>query len=63
MNRKINRGAVHKNAETTFLGAYAPDALVALVDQAVRRDDTDRSKFIRAAIKEKLAASGYPIAA
>lgn len=51
---KRPRGAVKKD-KARLLGAYLPDELVNLIDQAVNRLDTDRSKFFRAAIREKLA--------
>lgn len=51
---KRPRGAVKKDT-SRLLGAYLPNELVGLIDQAVDRLDTDRSKFFRAAIREKLA--------
>lgn len=50
---KRPRGAVTKGS-AKLLGAYLPTALIALVDQVVRAQDTDRSKFFRAAVREKL---------
>lgn len=63
MPRKIKRGAIRKEDQTTFLGAYCPDQLVALVDLAVLQEDTDRSKFIRNALREKIARNGILAAA
>lgn len=55
----MKRGSIqHKNAK--LLGAWLPDALVAALDRAVEEKDTDRSKFVRAAIREKLARIGIP---
>lgn len=50
----MKRGAIKANHESQFVGAWVPEAMLALVDRAVDTTDTDRSKFIRAAIKEKL---------
>lgn len=38
-----------------FLGVYFPSAMVPLIDHAVSLSDSDRSKFLRAAVREKLA--------
>jgi metal-responsive CopG/Arc/MetJ family transcriptional regulator len=57
MNKKHTRGAVTK-AGANFLGAYVPKEIVDLVDLAVRQEDTDRSKFIRSALREKLVRQG-----
>jgi metal-responsive CopG/Arc/MetJ family transcriptional regulator len=51
--KKLQRGAVKKHS-STFVGGWVPKDLVALLDQAVLANDTDRSKFIRSALKEKL---------
>jgi len=37
-----------------LINLYMPSDLVSLVDSAVESEDTDRSKFIRAAIREKI---------
>ncbi len=47
------RGAVRK-ATSKFLGVWLPDPLVDIIDQEIVRTDSDRSKFMRSAIKEKL---------
>jgi len=49
----MKRGAV-KKADSTLINFYAPDRLVEMVEQAVVELDTDKSKFIRGAIREKL---------
>ncbi len=38
-----------------FIGGWIDDRLHALVEEAIRNNDTDRSKFLRKAIREKLA--------
>ena len=40
---------------------YCQDELFPLLDQAVRKLDTDRSKFIRAAIREKIERAGIVV--
>jgi metal-responsive CopG/Arc/MetJ family transcriptional regulator len=37
---------------------YFPEAVVAAVDDAVRNEDTDRSKWVRLAIREALQRRG-----
>ena len=37
-----------------YIGFWAPKTLVAILDRLVSEGDSDRSKFIRAALKEKL---------
>ena len=50
----MKRGTVTKK-EARLLTAWVPTPMFAAVDDAVRAEDTDRSKFVRSAIKEKLA--------
>jgi len=52
-HKRQPRGAVQKEG-STFIAAWIPDDVVALIDEAVQRDDTDRSKLIRKAIKSYL---------
>lgn len=56
----MKRGVVSKKS-SSFLGFWLPDQYVVALDQAVRAGDTDRSKLIRAAIKEKLERTGMPV--
>ena len=49
----MRRGAVQKN-QSVLINFYLPEAALPFIDQAVRRFDTDRSKFIRLAVREKL---------
>jgi metal-responsive CopG/Arc/MetJ family transcriptional regulator len=37
-----------------FLGIWVPDELLAVLDKAVEICDTDRSKLVRHALKEKV---------
>ena len=53
-NKRSQRGAVQKGG-ATFIAAWIPDEWVSLMDKAVQRDDTDRSKLIRKALKQYLS--------
>jgi metal-responsive CopG/Arc/MetJ family transcriptional regulator len=53
MKRRTKRGA-NAATESEFIGVWIPKALVALLDAAVRKTDSDRSKILRAAVREKL---------
>jgi metal-responsive CopG/Arc/MetJ family transcriptional regulator len=50
---KHKRGAI-KKASSSFLGLWLPLGVADAIDQQVVREDSDRSKFVRKAIKEKL---------
>jgi len=53
-NKKpMQRGKVRK-AESTLIGAYFPHAEADVITRTVQRLDTDTSKFLRAAVREKL---------
>ncbi|MEQ1854385.1 MAG: hypothetical protein ABMA01_22680 [Chthoniobacteraceae bacterium] len=54
--RKLKRGAVRVSS-STFVGVFLPLPLVELLDRAVLREDTDRSKYFRSALREKLEGS------
>ncbi|HVU28379.1 MAG TPA: ribbon-helix-helix domain-containing protein [Verrucomicrobiae bacterium] len=56
----MKRGSL-KKAESTLVNFYAPDPLLVQVEEAVVELDTDRSKFIRTAIREKLNKHGIKI--
>jgi metal-responsive CopG/Arc/MetJ family transcriptional regulator len=49
------RGSVTKT-KAQPVAVWLPDALKDQLDRAVQMTDTDRSKLIRAALREKLAA-------
>ncbi len=53
-SRRQTRGAVQK-AGATFVAAWIPDEIVAALDLAVQRQDTDRSKLIRKALRSFLS--------
>ena len=50
----MKRGAV-SSENSEMLAAWVPRELVKQLDSAVRMLDTDRSKFLRSAIREHLA--------
>jgi hypothetical protein len=58
----MNRGRL-KKVECKLLNFYCQDEMFPALDAAVRKLDTDRSKFIRAAIREKLEKHGVQIPA
>ncbi len=53
----MKRGAVKKN-ESRLLTVWIPDSFERPIQQAVAMGDTDKSKFVRNAIREKLARHG-----
>ncbi len=54
---KRPRGISKQNG--TLIGGYMPVPMVTVLDDAVRQMDTDRSKFIRSAVREKLERHGF----
>ena len=58
-DRKLRRGVV-RAADSIFVGAKVPLTIVDALDLAVASLDTDRSKFIRAALVEKIARTSQP---
>jgi len=46
--------------ETRLITLLMPTDFIPVVDAAVERNDTDRAKYIRAALREKLAREGFP---
>lgn len=48
------RGAVRKS-EAHLIAVWVPIHLASAIDRVVERDDTDRSKFVREAIREHVA--------
>jgi len=44
-----------KKPKGRVLTIWVPGKLMSLLDQGVQKEDSDRSKFIRNAIREKLA--------
>ena len=54
---EMKRGSLKKK-DSRQIALWVPDAMVPLIDQAAVLEDSDRSKFIRNAIREKLARHG-----
>jgi metal-responsive CopG/Arc/MetJ family transcriptional regulator len=52
--KRQTRGAVQKDG-ATFIAAWVPDDVVLAMDQQVQREDTDRSKLMRMALKQYLS--------
>jgi hypothetical protein len=57
----MKRGAVRKS-DCRMLTVWVPNRLLPYIDVGLARLDTDRSKFIRNAIREKLARNGVQVA-
>jgi metal-responsive CopG/Arc/MetJ family transcriptional regulator len=47
-----------KRVSNKLLTVWVSEELLPLLDKGVQREDSDRSKFIRNAIREKLARQG-----
>lgn len=47
-----------KKRESRLINFYLPDIMLPVLDKGVRKIDSDRSKFIRIAIREKLIRHG-----
>ncbi len=56
----MKRGAVTKDRSRQIL-VWFPEPLIPLLDNAVVRLDTDRSKFIRNAVREKISRAGITV--
>ena len=53
----MKRGAL-KTAHSEMISLWIPKALLAAIDAAVTDEDSDRSKFVRRAIRKHLGAMG-----
>ena len=47
-----------KKPKGKLLSVWVPGTLMPRLDQGARKEDSDRSKFVRNAIREKLARHG-----
>ena len=47
-----------KKPKGKLLAVWVPGKLMPRLDQGARKEDSDRSKFVRNAIREKLARQG-----
>jgi metal-responsive CopG/Arc/MetJ family transcriptional regulator len=50
-----------KKPKGKLLSVWVPGTLMPRLDQGARKEDSDRSKFVRNAIREKLARQGKPV--
>ena len=55
----MKRGSTQK--PSTMLTVWMPRQYFPIIEKGVRKLDTDRSKFVRAAIREKLARHGIEL--
>jgi metal-responsive CopG/Arc/MetJ family transcriptional regulator len=53
----VKHGPV-KKSESRLLTVWVPEGLLPHLDRGVKKEDSDRSKFVRNAIREKLARQG-----
>jgi len=44
-----------KKVKGKLLAVWVPESLLSRLDEGAKREDSDRSKFVRNAIREKLA--------
>lgn len=57
----MKRGSVTK-LKSQLVTVWVPRHIAASLDEAVRLEDSDRSKFIRRALRERLKTIGIPVA-
>lgn len=53
----MRRGAIRKS-HSRLINVWFPESIIPVIDQAVVIEDSDRSKFIRNAVREKLETHG-----
>jgi metal-responsive CopG/Arc/MetJ family transcriptional regulator len=53
----MKRGTVTKN-ESELIAVWIPRPMLAAVDKAVKIEDSDRSKFVRRAVKNRIEELG-----
>lgn len=56
----MKRGTVRKS-RSTLVTVWVPHHVVGALDAAVEVEDSDRSKFMRRALREKLSRLGIPV--
>jgi hypothetical protein len=56
----MKRGTV-KKSESKLLTVWVPDTFQTPMAKAIKLEDSDKSKFVRNAIREKLARHGITI--
>jgi metal-responsive CopG/Arc/MetJ family transcriptional regulator len=55
----MKRGAVTKS-NARMINVWFPKPVMPLMDRGVQLEDSDRSKFIRRAVRERLERMGIP---
>lgn len=56
----MSRGSVRKRS-SEMVALWIPRSLVCALDRGVKKLDSDRSKFIRAALREKINRDGIVV--
>lgn len=51
--KRQKRGA-YSRSDCVFVGVWVPEGWVEAIDNAVRTQDSDRSKFLRSALADKI---------
>lgn len=51
--KTVKRGAARRK-DCIFIGAWVPSTLAVVVDILIQEEDSDRSKYLRQALKEKI---------
>lgn len=50
-----------KKAECVLVNVWVPKVIMPYLDKAVALEDTDRSKFVRNALRDKMRKQGVPV--
>jgi metal-responsive CopG/Arc/MetJ family transcriptional regulator len=50
-----------RQKRSSLIGVWMPDPMKLAIDRAVASEDSDRSKFIRKAVKERIRSLGIEI--
>ena len=58
----MKRGSI-KRADSVLVGVWVPRPLLDAMDQIIESEDSDRSKFARRAIRNRIAQSGVTVPA
>ena len=56
----MKRGAIRKT-DSELVTFWVPKNVHAAMNQAIELEDSDRSKFVRNAVREKLTRMGLPV--
>lgn len=58
----MKRGSVKKQ-DSELIAFWVPKPVVVAMDSAIAREDSDRSKFIRRAVRNRIRSFGISLAA